>query len=96
MSIFEIGPSLERKRPEIDWDMTEEQIGVDWDFVEEILDGKRPLAEYEPIQLLVPSPHVDQWHCYRCPGMLHLMSVEKESTRERGGTEARSVRSDQG
>ena len=79
MDIFIVGPSTERTRPEIDWDSTNDQNGVDWDFVDEIINGQRPMSDYEPIRLVVASLRPGSWHCYLCPGTLPLISYEAVS-----------------
>ncbi len=74
--IYSIKPSLEQIRPEIDFDESAESGGVEWGHVGEILDGERPLDDYEVIHLVVPHPNVASWHYYIAPGTLGLISMK--------------------
>jgi hypothetical protein len=69
--IFEILPSLEKARPEIDY---EKNSKTDWLLASECLDGSKPVTECPSIDLSIDHSEALEWDYYGCPGTLGLFS----------------------
>jgi hypothetical protein len=76
--IFEIRTSTEESRPEIDYELQENAI--DWGLVGQCLDGRRPIEDYQIIDISVQDDKATEWDYYSCPGTFGLFSSRAVNT----------------
>jgi hypothetical protein len=70
-----IKPSFEEERPVIEFDASVNR-GIDWGLLDAVLQGERPLTDYQEIGVVVSSSSATSWSFYSVPGTLGLMSTK--------------------
>ena len=72
--VFLLSPSLEDERPEIRFELKENQR-ADWLSIDEVLRGERPLTDYREPEVVVLDAGAELWDFYLVPGTLGLLSA---------------------
>jgi len=78
-AVFEVDPSVEDDRPQIDFERPE-HANIDWGPFNEIEAGTAPASVYRPVRFFVDESTATSWDLYLVSGTLGLFSERSIET----------------
>jgi hypothetical protein len=75
-SIFELLPSSELFRPQIDFELAENS-SIDWSTVDDVLRGETEDSKWPKVDIRVHGETTTLWDCYAVPGVLGGLLSER-------------------